>query len=76
MCCQHRVGVLGGKGVFYRLDKRIWPFCDLLSILPYDVVLSKDKERSVDGEAILSNWDGVVQGHSSGSLRFGLFEGW
>ncbi len=65
-----------GQGVFYRLDKRIWPFYDLLRILPKDVVLSKDEERSVDGEAVLSDWDGVVQGHGSGSLRFGLFEGW
>lgn len=65
-----------GQGVFYRLDKRIWPFYDLLSILPNDVVLSKDEERSVDGEAVLSDRDGVVQGHGSGSLRFGLFEGW
>lgn len=65
-----------GQSVFYRLDKRIWPFYDLLSILPNDVVLSKDEERSVDGEAVLSDRDGVVQGHGSGSLRFGLFEGW
>lgn len=49
-----------GQGVFYRLDKRIWPFYDLLSILPNDVVLSKDEERSVDGEAVLSDRDGVV----------------
>ncbi len=65
-----------GAGVFYRLEKRIWPFYDLLRILPKYVVLSKDEERSVDGEAVLSDWDGVVQGHGSGSLRFGLFEGW
>lgn len=46
--------------MFYRFDKRIWPFNDLFSILPNDVVLSKDEERSVDGEAVLSDRDGVV----------------
>lgn len=62
--------------MFYRFDKRIWPLCYLLGILSNDVVLSEDKERSVNSEAVLSDWYGVVQGHGSGSLRFGLFEGW
>lgn len=56
--------------------KRIWPFRDLLGVLPDHVVLPKDKERPVDGEAVLSDRDGVVQGHGACTLRFGLLEGW
>ena len=55
---------------------RIWPFCDFLGVLSDHVVLPKDEERPVDGEAVLPDWDGVVQGHGACALRFGLLEGW
>lgn len=55
---------------------RIWPFSDFLGVLPDHVVLPKDEEGPVDGEAVLPNRDGVVQCHGAGTLRFGLLEGW
>lgn len=57
-------------------QKRIWPLCDFLGVLPDHVVLAKDEEGPVDCEAVLPDWNGVVQGHGAGTLRFGLLEGW
>lgn len=57
-------------------QKRIWPLNDFLGILPDHVVFAEDEERPVDGEAVLPDRNGVVQGHGAGSLRFGLLEGW
>lgn len=57
-------------------SKRIWPLSDFLGVLPHHVVLAEDEERSVDGEAVLPDWNGVVQGHGARALRFGLLEGW
>lgn len=59
-----------------RDQKRIWPFRDFLGVLPDHVVLPKDEKRPVDGEAVLPDRDGVVQGHGACTLRFGLLEGW
>lgn len=56
--------------------KRIWPLSDFLGVLPDHVVLAEDEERPVDGEAVLPDRNGVVQGHGAGTLRFGLLEGW
>ena len=47
---------------------RIWPFCDLFGIFPYDIILTEDEERAVNGETVLFDWDGVVNGHGPGSL--------
>lgn len=55
---------------------RIWPFSDFLGVLPDHVVLPKDEEGPVHGEAVLPHRDGVVQRHGAGTLRFGLLEGW
>lgn len=57
-------------------QKRIWPFRDFLGVLPDHVVLPKDEKRPVDGEAVLPDRDGVVQGHGACTLRFGLLKGW
>ena len=60
----------------HEAEKRIWPLNDFLGVLPDHVVLAKDEEGPVDGEAVLPDRDGVVQGHGAGALRFGLLEGW
>lgn len=56
--------------------QRIWPLCDFLGVLPDHVVLAKNEEGPVDGETVLPDRDGIVQGHGAGTLRFGLLEGW
>lgn len=70
-CTSHRL--LPPCGQF---SERIWPLSDFLGVLPDDVVLSEDEQRPVDGEAVLPDRYGVVQGHGAGTLRFGLLEGW
>lgn len=62
-------------GGLARDAERIWPVDELLSVFPDYVLFRKEKERSVDGEAVLPDGDGVVQSHSPGSLCFGLLEG-
>ena len=47
---------------------RIWPFGDLFGIFPYDVILTEDEHGAVNGEAVLFDRDGVVNGHGPGSL--------
>lgn len=53
---------------------RIWPFRDLFGIFPYDIILAEDEQRAVDGEAVLFDRDGVVNGHGPGSLGHRLLE--
>lgn len=62
--------------IFTMKQKRIWPLNDFLGVLPDHVVLAKDEKGPVDGEAVLPDRDGVVQGHGAGTLCFGLLEGW
>lgn len=47
---------------------RIWPFGDLFGIFPYYIILAEDEQRAVDGEAVLFDWNWVVNGHGPGSL--------
>lgn len=72
-CTSHRlVAPLAAK----KKSERIWPLCDFLGVLPHYVVLAENEEGPVDGEAVLPDWYGVVQGHGASTLRFGLLEGW
>lgn len=43
--------------------ERIWPLYNPLCIFSYEIILSEDKERPVDGETVVFGWDGVVQSH-------------
>lgn len=52
---------------------RIWPFRDLFGIFPYDIILTEDEQRAVNGEAVLFDWNRVVNGHGPGSLGHRLF---
>lgn len=56
--------------------QRIWPLGDFLGVLPHYVVLAENEEGPVDGEAVLPDRYGIVQGHGASTLRFGLLEGW
>lgn len=51
---------------------RIWPLCDPFGIFPYDVILTEGEQRAVNGEAVLFDRNGVVNGHGPGSLRHRL----
>lgn len=57
-------------------SERIWPLCDFLGVLPHYVVFAENEEGPVDGEAVLPDRYGVVQGHGASTLRFGLLESW
>lgn len=59
-------------GVHHHWTERIWPFCDLFGIFPYDVILAEDEQRAVDGEAALFDRYGVVKGHGPCSLSHSL----
>lgn len=56
------------RGPSPQVMQRIWPFRDLLRVLSHYVVLAEQKQRAVDRQAVLSDWDGVVESHGSGSL--------
>lgn len=56
----------------HTVQKRIWPLCYSLCILPDEVVLSEDEEGAVDSEAVLFDRVWVVDGHCPGSLGHGL----
>lgn len=53
-------------------NKRIWPLGDLFGVFSHEVVLAEDEKGTVNGEAVLSHRDGVVQGHGARALSHRL----
>lgn len=53
--------------------QRIWPFGDLFGVFSDEVILAENEQRAVDSETVLAHRDGVIEGHSPGSLRHRLF---
>lgn len=63
------------SGSFYSLyyvKKRIWPFGDLFGVFSDEIILTENEQRAVDSEAVLAYGNGIVEGHSPGSLRHRL----
>lgn len=58
-----------GEAQLPGFGQRIWPFGDLFGVFSHHVVLAEEEQRPVDREAVLSDGDGVVEGHGPRSLR-------